>query len=122
MSKTTSGTMGSSPILTPAGFQPEQQKSLLSYANKLDPIMVFLWGASTMLPQWGFLAAPRYAAAAYFADPRESDFTAATTTTDAVTDLVPGLVEQHSQTDTRWRLWGLGLLAALLASWFHPRP
>jgi exopolysaccharide production protein ExoQ len=67
MSTTTSGAMGSQPILPPAGFQPEQPRSLLSYASKLDPIMVFIWAASTMLPtQWGFLAPLRYAAAAYF--------------------------------------------------------
>lgn len=67
MSITTSGAMGSPPVLPPAGYQPGQPKSLLSYANKLDPIMLFIWGATTMLPGWGFLAPPRYAAAAYFA-------------------------------------------------------
>lgn len=67
MSTTTSGAMGSQPILPPAGFQPEQPKSLLSYASKLDPIMIFIWAASTMLPQWGFLGPPRYLAAGYFA-------------------------------------------------------
>lgn len=67
MSTTTSGAMGSQPILPPAGFQPEQPRSLLSFASKLDPIMVFIWAASTMLPnEWGFLAPLRYAAAGYF--------------------------------------------------------
>ena len=67
MSTTTSGAMGSQPILPPAGFQPEQPRSLLSYASKLDPIVVAAWAASTMLPiQFGFLAPLRYAAAAYF--------------------------------------------------------
>lgn len=60
-------------------------------------------------------------AAAHFADPRESDFTAATTA-DTLADLTPTLIENHSDADTRWRLWVLGLLAALLASWFFTRP
>jgi len=68
MSTTTSGAMGCQPILPPAGFQPEQPRSLLSYAGKLDPIVVFIWAASTMLPTgWTFLAPLRYAAAGYFA-------------------------------------------------------
>jgi len=59
--------MGSQPILPPAGYQPEQPRSLLSFASKLDPLVVFLWAASTMLPyQWTFLAPLRYAAASYF--------------------------------------------------------
>lgn len=66
MSTTTSGAMGSQPILPPAGYQPEQPRSLLSFASKLDPFVVFAWGASTMLPQWGFLGPIRYAAAGYF--------------------------------------------------------
>src|SRR5690606_28061487 len=53
--------------LPPAGYQPEQPRSLLSFASKLDPLVVFLWAASTMLPyQCTFLAPLRYAAAGYF--------------------------------------------------------
>jgi len=58
--------------------------------------------------------------AAYFADPRESDFAGATAD-DSLDDLSPVLVERHSQADTRWRMWVLGVLAALLASWYFGR-
>lgn len=66
MSITTSGAMGSPPVLPPAGYQPGQQKSLLSYARIIDPIAMFVWAVSTILPVT-FLAPLRYAVAAYFA-------------------------------------------------------
>lgn len=59
-------------------------------------------------------------AAAHFADPHESNFAAATTG-DTLTGLAGTLVERHSQADTRWRVWVLGLLATLLLSWFFTR-
>jgi hypothetical protein len=58
--------------------------------------------------------------AAHLVDPRESDFTMATTA-DSLADLHPVLIEQHSEADTRWRLWTLAVLAILLLSWYFSR-
>lgn len=66
MSTTTSGAMGSPPVLPPAGYEPRQPGSLLSYTRILDPIAMFVWAASTILPV-GFLGPLRYAVAGYFA-------------------------------------------------------
>ena len=66
MSTANTSTMGSPPIGPPAGFQPEQPRSLLSYARHADPIVMFIWAASTTL-QFGFMGPLRYLAAAYFA-------------------------------------------------------
>lgn len=59
-------------------------------------------------------------AAAHFVDPRESDFTTALTA-DTLADLQPVLIEQHSEADTRWRLWTLAVLAILMLSWYFSR-
>ncbi len=60
-------------------------------------------------------------AAAHFADPRESDFSTAASG-ETLDDLQPVLVERHSEGDSRWRLWTLAVLAALLVSWICTRP
>lgn len=61
-----SGAMGLPPNQIPAGFQSEQPKSAWSFGGRLDPIMVFIWAASTMLPM-DYLGPVRYIAAGYFA-------------------------------------------------------
>ena len=66
MTTAKTSTMGAPPIEPPAGFQPEQPRSLLSYARHADPFVMFVWAASTTL-QFGFLGPLRYLAAAYFA-------------------------------------------------------
>jgi len=66
MTTANTSTMGVPPIEPPAGFQPEQPRSLLSYARHIDPLVMFIWAASTTL-QYGFLGPLRYLAAAYFA-------------------------------------------------------
>lgn len=66
MSNTTSAAaVGERPI-EPAGWQPPQRKSLLSYAKQVDPLMLFIWVAFTTF-QFGFGGPLRYMAAAYFA-------------------------------------------------------
>ncbi len=68
MTTTTSGALGLPPNNFPAGLQAEQPKSLLRFAHRLDPFIVFVWAASTMLPfSWAFLSPFRYVAAGYFA-------------------------------------------------------
>jgi hypothetical protein len=67
---------------------------------------------------------PLLAAAAHFADARESDLTAASAKND-VRGLEAVLVERNSEADSQWRLWTILVLAALLASWWFarkPRP
>ncbi|MDP3493541.1 MAG: O-antigen ligase family protein [Hyphomonadaceae bacterium] len=66
MTTANTSTLGAPPIESPAGFQPEQPRSLLSYARHADPFVMFIWAVSTTLPV-GFLAPLRYLAAAYFA-------------------------------------------------------
>lgn len=64
---------------------------------------------------------PLLTAAAYFADPQESDFTAAATT-DNLEGIAAALAEQHTMADTPWRLWVGVLMAALLLSWWMQAP
>ncbi|MGI8603550.1 MAG: BatA domain-containing protein [Verrucomicrobiales bacterium] len=59
-------------------------------------------------------------AAAHFADPRESDLSEAASIND-LDDTAPALIERHSEADSKWRLWALLALAALLASWWFAR-
>ena len=56
----------SAPIDPPAGFQPAQPRSLLSYTKYLDPVMVFAWVFSTTMT-FGGMAPIRYIVAGYFA-------------------------------------------------------
>ena len=63
---------------------------------------------------------PLLTAAAHFLDPRESDFTTATSG-DTLAGLENTLVERHSEVDANWRLWTLLLVAALITSWWFTR-
>lgn len=66
MSTTTSGALGVPPIHSPAGFQAEQPKSLLRFIHRFDPVVMFMWVLSTMVPL-AATAPLRYFAAGYFA-------------------------------------------------------
>ena len=57
------------------------------------------------------------AGATHFADTREADFRAATSSVHALQDAQVAIVDRHSQSDSHWRLWVLLLLAVLLVSW-----
>lgn len=58
--------------------------------------------------------------AAHFADAREADLSAAMSY-DGLPGVVAEQVEVLYEADPRWRLWLMGLLAALLGSWWFAR-
>jgi hypothetical protein len=55
-------------------------------------------------------------AAVHFGDPRESDFTACSST-GLDTRASTANIERHTRPDPLWRVWLLVLLAALMVSW-----
>ncbi len=63
-----------------------------------------------------FFERPDLAAAAHFADPREADFTKATTTT-TLKDTITTLTERNTEQDFLTPLWLLLLTAATLTTW-----
>ena len=56
-------------------------------------------------------------AASHFADTREADLRNAATRSD-LTGGDAAMIEQHTERDSRWQIWLLLALAALLASWY----
>lgn len=66
MTTASTSATGSSHRLRQARPQPEGPQSLLSYAKRIDPVVMYIWAVSTMVPV-GFLGPLRYATAAYFA-------------------------------------------------------
>jgi hypothetical protein len=113
------------PIEIATAPQPTVKREALDLSGK--PMTSADFGQSGAAPLTpGFLTlrqgeAALLTSAVYFADTREADFSACSTT-DTLGTASAAVLDRHTQPDPWWRVWILLLLAFLLVAWKYTAP